>query len=111
MLDNEGLPLTVVNSRYIKPLDPRLESWARRHPAVLTLEDNVATGGFGSAGTQSLAPLGIPGTVMAGPATLPEQGAQREVVKKPRVDAPRVAPRVRRPAGDDHSMAGAAAQS
>src|SRR5438128_33472 len=45
MLDKEGLPLTVVNSRFIKPLDPRLESWARRHPAVLTLEDNVVTGG------------------------------------------------------------------
>src|SRR5205807_665541 len=49
MLDNEGLPLTVVNSRFIKPLDPRLESWARRNPAVrlremATSRDALAAG-------------------------------------------------------------------
>src|SRR2546428_10350965 len=100
MLDNEGLPLTVVNSRYIKPLDPRLESWARRHPAVLTLEDNVATGGFGSAVTQALAPPGNPVTVMAGPHTLLEHGGQAEVVQPLRVDPPGGAARRRpRPRG------------
>src|SRR5207247_11139063 len=36
LLDKEGVPLTVVNARYVKPLDPRLDSWARRHHAVLT---------------------------------------------------------------------------
>src|SRR2546426_448779 len=66
LLDKEGVPLTVVNARYIKPLDPRLPSWARRHPAVLTLEDNVATGGVGSGVAQTLAPHGIPLTIMAG---------------------------------------------
>src|SRR2546428_7032489 len=105
MLDNEGLPLTVVNSRYIKPLDPRLESWARRHPAVLTLEDNVATGGFGSAVTEALAPLGIPVTVMAVPHTLIEQGGQTELLKQLRLDAPGVAARVRRLVGGNGSMA------
>ncbi len=104
MLDQEGLPLTVVNSRFIKPLDPRLESWARRHPAVLTLEDNVVTGGFGSAVTEALAPLGIPVTVMAVPDTFIEQGGQAELLKQLGLDAPGVASRVRRLVGDSESM-------
>jgi 1-deoxy-D-xylulose-5-phosphate synthase len=100
LLDAEGLPLTVVNSRYIKPLDPRLESWARRHPAVLTLEDNVATGGFGSAVSEVLAPLGIPVTVMAVPDTFIEQGGQSELLKQLGLDAQGVAARVRRTLGE-----------
>jgi 1-deoxy-D-xylulose-5-phosphate synthase len=104
MLDKEGLPLTVVNSRYIKPLDPRLEGWARRHPAVLTLEDNVATGGFGSAVLETLAPLGIPVTVMAVPDTFIEQGGQAELLKQLGLDAPGVAERVRRGLRENESM-------
>src|ERR1700694_3695068 len=104
MLDQEGLPLTVVNSRYIKPLDPRLESWARRHPAVLTLEDNVATGVFGSAVAEVRAPLGIPVTVMAVPDTFIEQGGQAELLKQLGLDAPGVAARVRRAVGETDSM-------
>ena len=104
MLDQEGLPLTVVNSRFIKPLDPRLESWARRHPAVLTLEDNVVTGGFGSAVTEALAPLGIPVTVMAVPDTFIEQGGQAELLKQLGLDAPGVVSRVRRLVGESESM-------
>src|SRR6267378_2610810 len=100
MLDNEGLPLTVVNSRYIKPLDPRLESWARRHPAVLTLEDNVATGGFGSAVSEALAPLGIPVTIMAIPDSFIEQGGQSELLKRLGLDAQGVAARVRQTVGE-----------
>ena len=100
LLDADGLPLTVINSRYIKPLDSRLESWARRHPAVLTLEDNVATGGFGSAVSEVLAPLGIPVTVMAVPDAFIEQGGQSELLKQLGLDAQGVAARVRRGLGE-----------
>src|SRR5207302_1188067 len=103
-LDHDGLPVTVVNCRYIKPLDPRLESWARRHPAVLTLEDNVATGGFGSAVSEALAPLGIPVTVMAVPDTFVEQGGQAELLKQLGLDAAGVAARVRRVVSETESM-------
>ena len=95
LLDREGIPLTVVNARYIKPLDSRLEGWARRHPAVLTLEDNVMTGGFGSAVSEALAPQGIPVTVMGVPNTFIEQGTQVELLKQLGLDAPGVAGRVR----------------
>jgi 1-deoxy-D-xylulose-5-phosphate synthase len=104
MLDAEGIPLTVVNCRYIKPLDSRLESWARRHPAVVTLEDNVATGGFGSAVTEVLAPLGIPVTVMAVPDSFIEQGAQAELLKQLGLDASGVAARVRRTLAEPEMM-------
>jgi 1-deoxy-D-xylulose-5-phosphate synthase len=100
LLDAEGLPLTVINCRYIKPLDPRLTSWARRHPAVLTLEDNVASGGFGSAVSEVLAPLGIPVTVMAVPDTFIEQGGQSELLKQLGLDAQGVVASVRRTLGE-----------
>jgi len=100
LLDAEGLPLTVVNCRYIKPLDPRLTSWARRHPVVLTLEDNVATGGFGSAVSEALAPLGIPVTIMAIPDTFIEQGGQSELLKQLGLDPQGVAARVRHALGE-----------
>ena len=104
MLDAEGIPMSVVNCRYIKPLDSRLESWARRHPAVVTLEDNVATGGFGSAVTEVLAPLGIPVTVMAVPDSFIEQGAQAELLKQLGLDASGVAARVRRTLAEPELM-------
>ena len=95
LLDKEGVPVTVVNGRYIKPLDPRLASWARRHPAVLTLEDNVATGGFGSAVAETLAPHGIPVTIMAVPDAFIEQGGQSELLKQLGLDPQGVANRIR----------------
>jgi 1-deoxy-D-xylulose-5-phosphate synthase len=104
LLDAEGIPLTVVNCRYIKPLDPRLESWARRHPAVLTLEDNVATGGFGSAVTEVLAPHGIPVTVMAVPDSFIEQGGQAELLKQLGLDAAGVVARVRQTLAEPEMM-------
>src|SRR5207302_5318215 len=34
LLEGEGIALTVIDARYVKPLDSRLGTWARRHPAV-----------------------------------------------------------------------------
>src|SRR2546423_15089739 len=82
------------------PLAPRWGSGARRHPAVLTLEDNVATGGFGSAVSEALAPLGIPVTIMAVPDSFIEQGGQSELLKRLGLDAQGVAARVRQTAGE-----------
>jgi len=45
-----GIKCTVVNSRFVKPLDEELIiSLAQQVPAFLTLEDNALQGGFGSA--------------------------------------------------------------
>jgi len=95
-LEKEGVALTVVNARYIKPLDPRLETWARRHPTILTLEDNVVSGGFGSAVSEVLAPLGIPVTALGVPDAFIPQGSQAELFTQLGLDAAGVAASVRR---------------
>ncbi|RPI15625.1 MAG: 1-deoxy-D-xylulose-5-phosphate synthase [Ignavibacteriae bacterium] len=47
---NENISVEVINMRFIKPLDGNLLSDVfLRHKKVITLEDNVITGGFGSA--------------------------------------------------------------
>jgi len=56
-LEMQGLSCAVVNARWIKPVDPRIVDWARSHPHVLTVEDNVGSGGFGG-GIGVSAPIG-----------------------------------------------------
>jgi len=49
-LAREGIQCSVINSRFIKPLDKNLIlSIAKSHPLILTVEENVLQGGFGSA--------------------------------------------------------------
>ncbi|GAC1484223.1 MAG: 1-deoxy-D-xylulose-5-phosphate synthase [Candidatus Dormibacteria bacterium] len=100
ILEAEGVAITVVNSRYIKPLDPRLTTWARRHPAILTLEDNVVSGGFGSAVTEVLAPLGIPVNAIGVPDSFIQQGSQLELLTQLGLDPAGVAARVRQAIGE-----------
>ncbi len=59
LLEESGISAGVVNARWIKPLDPRLEDWATRHPRLVTIEDNVCAGGFGAAVLEALASAGI----------------------------------------------------
>jgi 1-deoxy-D-xylulose-5-phosphate synthase len=50
MLEEQGFSATVVNARFVKPLDEDLIlTLAARHGRVLTVEENVLAGGFGSA--------------------------------------------------------------
>ncbi len=45
-----GIHAAVINSRFLKPLDEELLClWARRTGRVVTVEENVLQGGFGSA--------------------------------------------------------------
>ena len=49
-LAKENFDIEVINARFVKPLDGELlKDVFSRHKKVLTLEDNVITGGFGSA--------------------------------------------------------------
>jgi 1-deoxy-D-xylulose-5-phosphate synthase len=48
--DQHGINATVVNSRFVKPLDIDLiTQLATRIPRIITVEENVLAGGFGSA--------------------------------------------------------------
>ena len=56
----ERLDATVVNMRYVKPLDARMTlRMARHHELLVTLEENVVAGGAGSAVAECLAEHGV----------------------------------------------------
>ncbi len=60
MLSAEGVEAAVIDPRFIKPLDEALIlKWARRCGRVLTVEENVLAGGFGSAVLELLAGSGL----------------------------------------------------
>ncbi|HYY78765.1 MAG TPA: transketolase C-terminal domain-containing protein, partial [Actinomycetes bacterium] len=55
LLRHDGISVTLVDPRWVKPLDPRLGAVAGSHRLVVTVEDNVLAGGFGSAVGEVLA--------------------------------------------------------
>jgi 1-deoxy-D-xylulose-5-phosphate synthase len=56
----EALDATVVNMRFVKPLDVDLVTrLARTHDALVTVEENVIAGGAGSGVAEALAAAGI----------------------------------------------------
>jgi 1-deoxy-D-xylulose-5-phosphate synthase len=59
-LEHQGYTAAVINPRFIKPLDRELiASYARRATALITFEDHVLMGGFGSAVMEALSEMGI----------------------------------------------------
>jgi len=58
-LAGEGVRATVVDARFIKPIDPALAPLAARHRAVVTVEDGTVRGGFGSGVLELLAAEGV----------------------------------------------------
>ncbi|MFB3815034.1 MAG: 1-deoxy-D-xylulose-5-phosphate synthase [Terriglobales bacterium] len=59
-LEAEGFSTAVINARFTKPLDREmLEFYARTVDVILTLEDHVLMGGFGSAVLEELSNLGL----------------------------------------------------
>ena len=59
LLKKQGVEIEVVNARFCKPLDEQLiADVCDRHDLVVTLEDHVKVGGFGSAVLECVAGLG-----------------------------------------------------
>jgi 1-deoxy-D-xylulose-5-phosphate synthase len=53
-LAGQGIGVTVVDPRWVKPLDEAVTGAARRHRLVVTVEDNGLAGGFGDAVSRQL---------------------------------------------------------
>jgi 1-deoxy-D-xylulose-5-phosphate synthase len=53
-LQAQGIGVTVVDPRWVKPVDPALVDLARRHRLVVSVEDNGIVGGCGSVLLQTL---------------------------------------------------------
>jgi 1-deoxy-D-xylulose-5-phosphate synthase len=60
VLEREGLSAAVINPRFVKPLDrAMIERYARQAGLVVTFEDHVLMGGFGSAVLEAISELGL----------------------------------------------------
>jgi len=78
-----GFTSTIINARFIKPLDiPMLESLSRTHRLIITLEESSLAGGFGSAVMETLESLGLPMHVLRFgiPDHFVEQGSHDELL-------------------------------
>jgi 1-deoxy-D-xylulose-5-phosphate synthase len=55
----QGIGVTVVDPRWVKPVDPALVSLAREHRLVVSIEDNGRVGGCGAVLLQTLNDAGV----------------------------------------------------
>ena len=96
-LSEAGVAATVVNARWVKPMDPRLVEWARTHDLVVTVEDNVRSGGFGAGVLEELAAAGLAGRVrtLALPDRFLRFGNQSAILAELGLDADAIADSVK----------------
>ncbi|MFE8013047.1 1-deoxy-D-xylulose-5-phosphate synthase [Streptomyces antibioticus] len=59
LLERQGITTTVVDPRWVKPVDEAMAPLAERHRVVVTVEDNSRVGGVGSAIAQTLRDAGV----------------------------------------------------
>lgn len=85
-LEKEGITTMVVNARFVKPLDRNLiSSIVSLVPRIITIEENVLQGGFGSAVLEFLNDIGVPHVRIKRlgiPDIFLEQGQQNELRTK-----------------------------
>ena len=83
ILAEEGIEAAVVNMRFIKPLDTALiDVMAKTKKLIITAEENVLAGGFGSAVAEYLADSGqqVPLVRFGIPDRFIEQGTRKELL-------------------------------
>ncbi|MGH7861068.1 MAG: 1-deoxy-D-xylulose-5-phosphate synthase [Candidatus Dormibacteraceae bacterium] len=96
-LDAQGISCAVINARWLKPMDPRLVSlWAKRYSVLITAEDNVVSGGFGSAVLEILSTQGLAGkvTVAGLPDAFTAHGSPHQLLQEAGLDPVGLAQRV-----------------
>ncbi|KAB8167844.1 1-deoxy-D-xylulose-5-phosphate synthase [Streptomyces sp. 3MP-14] len=96
LLDRQGISATVVDPRWVKPVDPELPALAARHRVVATVEDNSRAGGVGSAIAQALrdADVDVPLRDFGIPARFLPHGSRDEVLAEAGLTAPAIARQV-----------------
>ncbi|MDY6822480.1 MAG: 1-deoxy-D-xylulose-5-phosphate synthase [Thermodesulfobacteriota bacterium] len=95
MLAKVGISATIVNARFVKPLDAELIcELVQKASRVITVEDNMLAGGFSSAVLECLADAGINGyaiTRLGISDTFVEHGAQPTLRARYHIDADAIA--------------------
>jgi 1-deoxy-D-xylulose-5-phosphate synthase len=96
LLRQQGISATVVDPRWVKPVDPELPALAARHRLVVTVEDNSRAGGVGSAVAQALrdADVEVPLRDFGIPARFLDHGSRKEVLASVGLTAPDIARQV-----------------
>ncbi|MGB2868243.1 MAG: 1-deoxy-D-xylulose-5-phosphate synthase [Bacteroidota bacterium] len=95
LLAQDGIEAEVVNMRFVKPLDEELiRSLARRFNSIVTVEDNVIQGGFGSAVLEAISRNGLTDVALklhGLPDDFVEHGSPKELYQLLKLDGPGVA--------------------
>ncbi|MFD5318177.1 1-deoxy-D-xylulose-5-phosphate synthase [Streptomyces sp. NPDC127098] len=96
LLRRQGISTTVVDPRWVKPVDPALPGLAAEHRVVVTVEDNSRAGGVGSAIAQALrdADVDVPLRDFGIPDRFLEHGTREEVLAAAGLTGPDIARQV-----------------
>ncbi|MEW1907923.1 1-deoxy-D-xylulose-5-phosphate synthase [Kitasatospora sp. NPDC085895] len=96
LLDAQGITSTVVDPRWVKPVDKALPGLAAEHRVVVTVEDNGRVGGVGSAIAQALrdADVDLPLRDFGIPQEFLDHAKREEILAEIGLTAPDVARQV-----------------
>jgi 1-deoxy-D-xylulose-5-phosphate synthase len=89
----EGIEATVVDPRWVKPVNPALIELARAHRAVVTVEDNCRVGGVGAAISQAVQDAGVvrPTSVLGVPPEFQSHDERPAILSRLGLDGPGIA--------------------
>jgi len=98
LLEQDGYSIGLANPRFIKPLDTGLlDTLADQYPLIITVEEGILNGGFGSMVTQYLCENGYRGHVhnIGIRDSFVEHGSIKELRKMLRIDAKSIAEKMK----------------
>lgn len=95
-LAEKGLSVGVINARWVKPLDRQIIEWAGSAKHVVTLEDGVVSGGFGSGVMEAFAEAGVSKefTCIGVPDVFLPFGSANDVMESAEMDSDSVVERI-----------------
>jgi len=96
LLAAQGISSTVVDPRWVKPVDPALPALAAEHRVVVTVEDNGRVGGVGATIAQALRDAGVdvPLRDFGIPQEFLDHASRAEILEQIGLTGPAIAERV-----------------